>query len=75
MYYFRFKKARNKGELFLMGFTAYRTKDEEGKKLPKHKWLIDSIYHDPLKGGKAREKEYAKALEQSGCKIVWNKVK
>ena len=58
-----------------MGFIAYKTTNKEGKKLPKSKWQIDSIYHDPLKGGKAREKEYAKALEQSGCKIVWNKVK
>ena len=57
-----------------MGFTAYRTKDEEGKKLPKHKWLIDSMYVDNLKGGKRREKDYAKALQQQGCEIVWDKV-
>lgn len=58
-----------------MGFIAYNTTNKEGKKLPKSKWGLNSIYHDNMKGGKAREKEYAKALEQSGCKIVWNKVK
>ena len=58
-----------------MGFIAYKTTDKEGKKLPKSKWLIDSMYTDNMKGGKAREKDYAKALQQSGCKIEWDKVK
>lgn len=57
-----------------MGFIAYKTKDNEGKKLPVHKWLIDSMYTDNMKGGKRREKEYAKVLQQQGCKIVWEKV-
>ena len=58
-----------------MGFIAYKTTDKDGKKLPKSKWDIDSMYTDNLKGGKRREKEYAKILKQSGCEIVWNKVK
>ena len=58
-----------------MGFIAYKTTDKNGKTLPKSKWLMDSMYTDNMQGGKAREKEYAKALQQSGCKIVWDKVK
>ena len=58
-----------------MAFTSYKTKDEEGKKLPEHKWLFDQYYSDNMDGGERRERDYAKTLEQSGCKIIWDKVK
>jgi hypothetical protein len=58
-----------------MGFTAYKTKDEDGKELPKSKWIFDSYYVDNVEGGKRRERDYAKSLEHTGCKIIWDKVK
>ena len=61
-----------------MGFIAYRRSDKPayGMKLPvKGKWVIDSIYSDNMQGGKKRERDYAKVLQEQGCKIVWDKVK
>ena len=61
-----------------MGFVAYRRSDKPayGMKLTqKGKWVLDSIYSDCMKGGKKRERDYAKVLEQAGCKIIWDKVK
>jgi hypothetical protein len=58
-----------------MSFISYKTKDKDGKALPKSKWIFDQYYSDNMDGGKARERDYAKVLEQAGCKIVWNKVK
>ena len=56
-----------------MAFTSYKTKDKEGKALPKSKWLFDQYYSDNMEGGKKRERDYAKTLEQFGRKIVWEK--
>jgi hypothetical protein len=41
----------------------------------KGKWVLDSVYSDCMKGGKKRERDYAKVLQEQGCKIVWDKVK
>lgn len=58
-----------------MAFTSYKTTDKQGKALPKDKLMFDQYYSDNMDGGKKREREYAKILEKSGCKIVWDKVK
>ena len=67
LYYFRFKKTRNKGELFLMPFTAWR-KDKNDE------WQLDCIYTDNMDGGEQREKDLAEDLEEQGCKIDWHQV-
>lgn len=61
-----------------MAFIAYRRTDKPayGMKLAhKGKWVLDSVYSDCMKGGKKRERDYAKVLQEQGCKIVWDKVK
>ena len=61
-----------------MAFTAYRRTDKPAygmKHAHKGKWVLDSVYSDCMKGGKKRERDYAKVLQEQGCKIEWDKVK
>ena len=61
-----------------MGFTAYKHPDQIGKEISEdssREWILDQIYVDNTKGGKRREREYAKVLKDLGCKIEWHNVK
>ena len=60
-----------------MPFTAYRRAERQAYsgshyyRVKSKGWVIDCIYADGMPGGKKREREYAKTLEQAGCKIEW----
>ena len=60
-----------------MPFTAYRRAERQAYsgslsyKVESKGWVLDCMYCDGMPGGKKREREYAKTLEQAGCKIEW----
>ena len=60
-----------------MPFTAYRRAERQAYSgsLPYNVeskgWVLDCTYADHMPGGKRREREYAKTLEQAGYRIEW----